>query len=77
MTTALYNPAAPGLAPRIRPPVLSLFRARSIPQPEGCKGSNAMTLQDFLEPSADAAQKNSLLAGKSDTPKIPPKGCER
>ena len=45
-----------------------LFRARSGPQPAGCKTSNAMTLQGFPERMATAARKNALLAGARIVP---------
>ncbi len=41
--------------------LICLFRARSSPQPPGCKSGNTMTLQDFPERSQTPAQKNSLL----------------
>ncbi len=42
-----------------------LFRALCGPQPYGCKGCNALTLQGFLERSADCGEKNRLLAGET------------
>ncbi len=84
LLAAPYNPAAPNLAPRYRPPVLAcsdlittcsapvpgllscLLRARFGPQPVGCKSGNVMTLQGFMERSAERGAKNTLLAGKPD-----------